>query len=695
MFIREVTTKNFGVLADGTYSFKEGLNLIKGKNEIGKSTLTEAILYGLFGSGALRGTIDDTVREGLPPSDLRVVVKYGDYTAKRGKSSASVVGPDIKINGQAKVSEFFYDLLGVRKGSENSVLISEQGETAGILKGKPGEVSALIEGLAGFDEIDNVVEAVKEKYPSGNAKIFKGLLVEVGEKIAEKEEIELINPNVYLDKVWHGEAGLKVAEAEIGKLQSSITSKQSEVVEIEAGVKLKKKLSGDIKETRSKLKVLNELLETTLETSLEKLHEVASEKDLVGEWPDAVTKWDLYKKVTSFDDWEDAEWGGDIASLDAELLNENKKANDIKKWISNAESEVRAVDRQINSEDTCPACGQDTAHLHKEINKRAESKKAVLRIQLKGHLSELSEVEETTAILRSIQYRQEHLLAYKEYAEDVELLPWTLKWKGRKPIEPSKKQFNRARDLIKAAEDHERKVKTAKSSLPKLDTEIETEEKKLVKLGDEHDQLFTQNPADLKEIITALKKAHGEALEAYLEDEKEVKSNLKEADRLTLEAEFLEKEIDNLYTEYVDLTDKLKRDKHNREILKQVRKARPLVLNRVWSNVLNMVSSTFSDLRGVESKVEKSDKGFLINGLPVHRLSGSGKSILGISLRVALREIFAPAAGFLFFDEPAADCDSDRTAAVMAAISSIRGQVIMITHEELSDSGADNIIELI
>ncbi len=695
MFIKEVTTKNFGVLADGMYSFVDGMNIIRGANEKGKSTLTEAILYGLFGSGALRGTIDDTVREGQPPSDLRVIVKYGDYTAKRGKSSASVVGLDTKINGQAKVSEFFYDLLGVRKGSENSVLISEQGETAGILKGKPGEVSALIEGLAGFDEIDNVVEAVKEKYPSGNVKIFKELLVEVGEKIEEKEAIELINPNVYLDKVRQGEAGLKVAEGEIGKLQSSITSKQSEVIEIEAGVKLKEKLSGDIARATSDIVNIDRELETTHKAAVEELHDVSKEKELVNNWPEAVAKWNLYKETMSFGIWEADEWDGDVDSLNAELLNQNKEANELTSILSDAKAEIRNLNKQMNDEDICPTCGQDTKHLHKEINERLRNGITLQESTVSITSDKLKEMEQDITTLRLIQAEQNKRQVYEEYVRDTGVLPWHLEWRGRAPTEPSREKFHIAGDLISIAEDLERKVTKAKTNIPKLDIKLDEKQEELIKLQEEFNSTFTEDPTDLKEIITALKKAHGEELEAYLADEKEVKANQKEADRLTLEAEFLEKEIDNLNKEHTELNDKLKKDKHNREILKQVRKARPLVLNRVWSNVLNMVSSTFSDLRGVESKVEKSDKGFLVNGLPVHRLSGSGKSILGISLRVALREIFAPAAGFLFFDEPAADCDSDRTAAVMAAISSIRGQIIMITHEELSDSSADNVIELI
>ncbi len=694
MHIKSVTTENFGVLKDNTYTFSDAMNIIRGPNESGKSTIIEAVLYGMFGTSALRGKLEDVVREGKQPSDLSVEVGFGPYTIKRRKSSASIVGDGVKINGQSAVSDFLYDLLGVRKGSESSVLVSEQGSTAGILNGKPGEVSALIEGLADFNQIDEVVENVKEKFPSGNTKLLKEMRQDVGEKLAEKEAIELTNPNIYLDNVRHGKAGLKVDEVELSRLLGAVQEKESEIVKIEAGIQLKSKLSKDIEEAVLRLGKTKSLLEITLETSLEDLHKVSREKDLIGRWPEAIARWELYKKVTSFEPWEGEEWDGDIASLDEECLSENKKVRRLTKEISDIESELRTVEKQINGEAVCPTCGQDTAHLHEELNKKAEAKKVGLNKRLVELRTEFASAKRDVVILENIQRRQDDMLDYKAYAECLELLPWNLKWIESVPLEPSTNQFHRAQDLIRLAEDQERKVERAKDDLPKLDTKIELLETKLEALTDEYDSLFTQDPADLKEIVTALKKAYGEALEAYTKAERVVESDQTDADRLTLEAKLLEKEIDKLKEEYKDLSDRLKKDGHNYEILKQVRKARGKVLNRVWSNVLNMVSVTFSDLRGVESRVEKSEKGFLVNGLPVPRLSGSGKSVLGIALRVALREVFAPAADFMVFDEASADCDKNRTAAVTAALAMVRGQVISITHEDVSDGSADNIIEL-
>ncbi len=50
MYLKRIALKRFGALDQQTYTFRPGLNLIKGPNEAGKSTLQAALLFGLFGN---------------------------------------------------------------------------------------------------------------------------------------------------------------------------------------------------------------------------------------------------------------------------------------------------------------------------------------------------------------------------------------------------------------------------------------------------------------------------------------------------------------------------------------------------------------------------------------------------------------------------------------------------------------------
>lgn len=101
-------------------------------------------------------------------------------------------------------------------------------------------------------------------------------------------------------------------------------------------------------------------------------------------------------------------------------------------------------------------------------------------------------------------------------------------------------------------------------------------------------------------------------------------------------------------------------------------------------------------IRGEKSIVTKDKDGFKVNGQAVESLSGSTLDALGVAIRTALSRTFLPHCGFALMDEPFASFDALRT---LSAVSFIRqsgiDQVLLITHEDLSESIADNLIELV
>ena len=100
-------------------------------------------------------------------------------------------------------------------------------------------------------------------------------------------------------------------------------------------------------------------------------------------------------------------------------------------------------------------------------------------------------------------------------------------------------------------------------------------------------------------------------------------------------------------------------------------------------------------MRGCQSAVTKGDSGFLVDGRDTTSLSGSTLDILGIAIRVALTKTFMPSCRFLLLDEPFAACDLERqTQALGVVTSSGFEQVIIITHEDVSESAADHLFEL-
>ena len=93
--------------------------------------------------------------------------------------------------------------------------------------------------------------------------------------------------------------------------------------------------------------------------------------------------------------------------------------------------------------------------------------------------------------------------------------------------------------------------------------------------------------------------------------------------------------------------------------------------------------------------VTKDSDGFKVNGSSVKSLSGSTLDVLALAIRVALTKTFIPNTSLLILDECAAGCDKDRTANLLGFLSSVGfRQILLASHDELSESVADRVINL-
>jgi ABC-type transport system involved in cytochrome bd biosynthesis fused ATPase/permease subunit len=107
------------------------------------------------------------------------------------------------------------------------------------------------------------------------------------------------------------------------------------------------------------------------------------------------------------------------------------------------------------------------------------------------------------------------------------------------------------------------------------------------------------------------------------------------------------------------------------------------------------VSKYFSDIRGTPSVFSRGEDGFMVDGHKVSSLSGSALDALGLAIRMALPRTFLPNARFLVLDEPAAAADDNRETNMLGVIATYDAdQVILVTHSDLADSFAAQVIRL-
>lgn len=133
----------------------------------------------------------------------------------------------------------------------------------------------------------------------------------------------------------------------------------------------------------------------------------------------------------------------------------------------------------------------------------------------------------------------------------------------------------------------------------------------------------------------------------------------------------------------------------NNLLIKKLKAIKPAVTNHLWSIVLGAVSAMFTQVRGEASVVTKDDSGFKVNGWSAANFSGSTLDLLALTMRAALTKTFIPHAPFLSLDEPAHGSDTDRTGSILGFLASSGfDQVLLASHDELSESVANNVINL-
>jgi ABC-type transport system involved in cytochrome bd biosynthesis fused ATPase/permease subunit len=68
---------------------------------------------------------------------------------------------------------------------------------------------------------------------------------------------------------------------------------------------------------------------------------------------------------------------------------------------------------------------------------------------------------------------------------------------------------------------------------------------------------------------------------------------------------------------------------------------------------------------------------------------------LGLAMRMSLQKTFLPSLDFMCLDEPGAACDDGRETAMLGVLaSSGYEQVILVTHSDLADSFATQVVQI-
>lgn len=715
LVIEKLEAENFGVQKHFSARIQNGTVIVRGENGAGKSTCMRTLpLYLMFGIDAIENTtLDDLVTEGLPVSSLKAYGTLSGIKVKRSKTAASVELPSgERITGQAEVTQYFRNLLGVRKGTEQMLLVADQDNVAGLARKdlKPSELTSFIEKLAGFSELDEFIDKVKEKFPSGNVKAYEAAVEANTKQAAEittdigiaEEELAVVKEKLSVEKAFVTDLQFHIAteEEKLADLTRKISKETNKKLQRE---RLRKDIAAKEGELSALTARLSDLKKEAFRVFDEK--KLAEARILIKEFQEKLTQSQDYKEYQR--------QTAAVASLEAdfegtyqEFEQEAKKLYDdlsVAEQRKTALLGKRAVQiSRTTSSIICPSCGSDISEKVKRINSEALEEIKKIDSELEKVAKQIVDLQEDLKIYKAIaevhtqQQRYHPLCAfYIEGSVPKRLSTWT----GETAPPNQEERDTAARYLAdydnteKAIEKNKKELADVSGKISRLQADIASAESSPAL--QEQDIDTTEWESTSKVISTQL----GET-KARLKEKTEICNNFSQ--RVTgLVTKIDEKKlsVERLTANNEGLKVKIKTDDHNALLLKTAREARPKVIDHIWGTITTAVAAEYNTVTGFDIALEKSQKGFRIvskegTSRPMARLSGSEAAVMGNAFRVVLRDIFAPGCGFLIFDEPFASMSKSRTAAAAAALAAVPGQKIIITHDDETELAADQIIEV-
>lgn len=696
--LKTLELRNFRQHENLTLSFERGLVCMRGANESGKSTVIEGISFALFGSGALRDALDNVVTWGKPLKDMKVRLTVEEQgrtlTFTRGKNGAEVLeGSDVIVTGQKEVSNYAAEIFGGDLSTCSKLIFASQGNLRGSLSEGPKAAATLIEDLSGFDLFDKIIGLIQNKLMTGSDSVLAAQLRDAQETLATTEV-------PVKDGTPERKATKKAAEIEAKK--AAAEAYDAPIAEYrewsQANFPLWDARSKALQEVekleQAKVETLDRLnrLKSQPMPALPNLDALRLDLEQARSWQKTQDAWAEFQKCPTAKN----SWDGDRESFSTAYADAVIGSDKIKNTISEKKAEVAALNSKLILSLTCPTCGSEVKDAEKirlqneAIRSQVDALQADIKLledQLAWAVSALSAYAEIDKVDGVISRLLGKIGAYVLVGTDT--VPPKLTWAGppvasiAADVGAAERALESGEALHRADERHRGAVAAAAQDYAALSGKV-IEVPDPVPLWDERNAEHAKNlsaqatllsdvdnlNAELK--ILKIEVGHAEAAYRYATERIEMlKSQVTKSEKALAELAF------------------------NNTLLKKVRAARPVVGDKLWNAVLASVSTMFSQMRGEVSAVTRGREGFLVNGAPTSSLSGSTLDILGLAIRVALIKVFVPHAPVLILDEPCAALDAGRAEELLGFVASSGfDQVLLVTHENVSDAVANQLITL-
>lgn len=240
--IKKMKLHNYRQHADTLIEFVPGINTIVGKNGSGKSTISEAIEFALFGAKTLRDSAKGYIRDGASDGSAVVVFDVGPNTYTVGRNSRDA---EARKNGELdakykdNVSAYIASITGVNSTGFRLGHYVRQKELSEFSNLRPGKRHERVEKMLRVHAVDKAIEKLKSEI--SEADIELGLLMKQYQD-PEAVDNELIDLEVIGEALKFRGVGIQQELDRVkGDLDAERVLQQAAAVAVERVANLKKR----------------------------------------------------------------------------------------------------------------------------------------------------------------------------------------------------------------------------------------------------------------------------------------------------------------------------------------------------------------------------------------------------------------------------------------------------------------------
>lgn len=188
--LTKLILKGHPTVADAVINFEKGFNLLTAPNGRGKSTILEMVSYCLFGTAALRGTLEE-----FPTLDVQLLFKVRgkDLRVVRSKKETMLYeGNTPMASGTTPVNAAMLKLLGYGLKVYNVANHIRQGQVNALTdRLRPEDRRQVLENTVGLTVIDKVISELNKVLLEASADLKANTLLHVQPVAPEKPEFFL------------------------------------------------------------------------------------------------------------------------------------------------------------------------------------------------------------------------------------------------------------------------------------------------------------------------------------------------------------------------------------------------------------------------------------------------------------------------------------------------------------------------